>query len=130
MNFHLRFRSNFTVIRAELTGSNRAEAFGLVGVGSAPLCALARKLIRAGVCADLPVEAYRDGTLALRCRSLLAAAQLTVEDGRDGRPRFRRHRARVWASPSRIAQNAPTVPGPPPDENNAPCEPCADGGAP
>jgi hypothetical protein len=106
-------------VRVELIGDDRAQGFGLFAIGSAPLCALCRKLIRAGIKADLPVEAYRGAILALRASSLLAAAQLTVEDGRDGRPRFRRHRARVWASPPKTAPNGSGAPRPLPAENNA-----------
>src|SRR5262245_28471554 len=65
------------LIRVALVDSNRAEALGLVACSSAPLCALCRKLIRAGLNPELPVEAYRGGVLALRARSLLAAARLT-----------------------------------------------------
>jgi hypothetical protein len=39
-----------------------------------PICQLARKLIRAGIEPDRPLEAYRNGTLALRVTSLAAAA--------------------------------------------------------
>jgi hypothetical protein len=44
--------------------------------GYAPICQLARKLIRAGIEPDRPLEAYRNGTLALRVTSLAAAARL------------------------------------------------------
>jgi hypothetical protein len=108
-------------IRAELTGSNRAEALGVsVRGGYAPLCQLCRRLIRAGINPDLPVEAYRNGVLALRARSLLVAAQLTVEDCQDGRPRFRPYRARSSGVAPPIAQNEPALPGQPPDRKNAP----------
>lgn len=109
-------------IRVELIGSNRAEAMGLVAVGSAPLCQLCRRLIRAGVNPDAPVEAFRNGILALRARSLLAAAQLTVKDGSSGPPRFVPYRSAYGGVPARIAPNASGAPGQPPTKNNVPRE--------
>jgi len=105
------------VIRAELVGSNRAEAFGLVAIGYEPLLSLCRKLIRAGLNPDTPVECYRGSVLALRVRSLASAAQLTVKDGR---PRFKRYSPPAVDRPAPpIAGNALTAPG---TKNNASCE--------
>jgi hypothetical protein len=80
-------------IRAELTGWERCAALGITAVGYAPVTMLARKLIRAGVDPGRPFEAYRDGTLALRARSLAAAARVTVRDDNRGVPRFVGYRA-------------------------------------
>jgi hypothetical protein len=128
-NTHSRFAAVEQPVRVQLVGSNRAEAFGLVTVGRAPLCQLCRKLIRAGIKADLPVEAYRGDVLALRARSLLMAAQLTAKDDVRGTPRFERYRppaagrpAVVGGPASRTAQNRSEAPGPLPAENNASCE--------
>jgi hypothetical protein len=109
------------IARIELVGTNRATAFGLTVNSYAPFCQICRKLIRADLCPDLPVEAYRGGTLPLRAPSLQAAAQLTVEDSSGGPPRFRRYRPPTWAVAPPIAQNAPGAPGEPPAANNAPC---------
>src|SRR5262245_59088599 len=83
------------IVRVELVGDRRAQGFGFAVEGYAPLCALCRQLIR-GLDPDRPVEAYRGGVLALRAPSLAVAAGITVEDGPDGRPRFKRHRPRSW----------------------------------
>jgi hypothetical protein len=112
--------TRITVIRAELIGSNRAEAFGMVARSYAPLCALARKLIRAGLDPGLPIEAYRSDVLALRGRSLAEVAQLTVEDRSDGPPRFRWYRSPSWEVAPQTAQNRSGVPRPPPIENKTP----------
>jgi hypothetical protein len=48
----------------------------MTGVGYSPVTMLARRLIRAGANPDRPLEAYRDDVLALRVRSLAAAARL------------------------------------------------------
>jgi hypothetical protein len=49
-------------VRAELIGSDRCAALGFAVRGYAPICQLARKLIRAGIEPDRPLEAYRNGT--------------------------------------------------------------------
>jgi len=71
-----------------------------------PLCAAARELLRRGVPADavLILRHAGSGHDALRGR-LGALAQLTVEDGPNGRPRLRRWKAPpLWgaAPPARF----------------------------
>jgi hypothetical protein len=78
-------------VRAQLLGSSQATAHGVTVSGrNAPVLALCRALIEAGHDPDTPLEAYRGDLLCLRVRSIGEGARLTVEEGRDGRPRFRR----------------------------------------
>jgi hypothetical protein len=79
-------------LHAEIIGHDTACACGLTAKGAAPVPMLCRALITAGNSPDRPMEAYRDGILALRVRSLAVGAGLTVEDSSDGRPRFRKYR--------------------------------------
>jgi hypothetical protein len=76
-------------ISAELCGSQRCEAQGLVATGHVPILALCRELIAAGLDPDRPLTVYRRGVIALHVRSIAEGARLTVEDGENGRPRFR-----------------------------------------
>jgi hypothetical protein len=69
-------------IRAELIGSERCEALGIVAVSSSPVLLLCRKLIRAGVHPGTPLLVYRGWVLCLRIHSLAEAAGLLV--GGDG----------------------------------------------
>ena len=76
-------------IRAELIGSSRCSAAGMTAIGTAPVLALCRQLVVAGMPPDCGLEAYRGDRLALLIRSIGEAAKLTVrESTRDGRPRF------------------------------------------
>jgi hypothetical protein len=59
---------------------------------SSPILALCRKLIEAGHPSSADLEVYRDGTLALRVRSIGEAAGLQVVTTPTGRPVFRRER--------------------------------------
>jgi hypothetical protein len=79
-----------TAIRAEITGSTQATACGVtVSSRNAPVTALCRALIEAGLDPAAPLEAYRGETLCLFVISIGAGAQLTVKEStRDGRPRF------------------------------------------
>ena len=108
------------IVRAEIIG-DQAIALGHSASGYAPVCQLARELIRAGFDPELPIEAFRDGVLALRCRS--RAAGLTVENCSDGRPRFRAYVPSPGSEVrSPVAKNAATLPAPPPGPKNAPTE--------
>jgi len=81
-----------------------------VGQG-AVVCAAARKLIERGHDPGERLEAWRGDTLCLT-GPLGAFAKLTVEDGPDGRPRFRLHRSNPWAvSPLIAANEAPATQG-------------------
>jgi hypothetical protein len=76
-------------IRAELIGSSRCSAVGMAATGAAPVLALCRQLVAAGMAPDYGLEVYRGDQLALLIRSIGDAAKLTVrESTRDGRPRF------------------------------------------
>jgi hypothetical protein len=84
-----------SVIRAELAGPCRCSALGLTVDSYAPGCALARQLIHAGYDPNCTLEVYRGTTLCLRV-PLAVAARLTVEDDRNGTPRFRQYRPPSW----------------------------------
>jgi hypothetical protein len=84
--------SNPPTIRAELIGSDRAEAASITAGSSAPVLALCRSLIAAGLDPDAALEVYRRGVLTLRVRSLGAGAALTVREDR-GTPEFARYKA-------------------------------------
>jgi hypothetical protein len=59
----------------------------------APVLALCRRLVDAGIDPATPLEVWRGGVLALTVRSIGAGAGLTVADDRLGRPKFRRYTA-------------------------------------
>jgi hypothetical protein len=93
-------------LRAELVGSNRCTAAGFTASGQAPVLALCRELIAAGLDPDQPLEIHLGATLALRVRSIGEAARLAVEDNKTGRPTFRRWRNR----PARDGAAPPIAP--------------------
>ena len=99
------------MLRAELIGANTCRAAGLTATGSAPVLALCRNLIAAGLDPDQALEVYRSGMMALRVRSLAAGAALTVEDDSRGTPRFRPWRG-GRASPVRQTKLPATGPLP------------------
>jgi hypothetical protein len=72
-----------TPIRCDLTGSDTARAGVLTASGATGLC---RMLLTAGTDPDAPLECFRNGTVALRVKSIRAGAGLTVRET-DG-PRF------------------------------------------
>jgi hypothetical protein len=76
-------------IQAELRGADRCEALGIAATANAPVLRLCRALLAAGVDADTALEVRRRGVLALRVRAIGEAARLTVEDDKNGHPRFR-----------------------------------------
>jgi hypothetical protein len=84
-----------TTIRAELEGSRRCSTLGLTVDGYAPVCALARLLIRAGYEPNHTLEVFRGTTLCFRV-PLAVAARLTVEGGPDGVLRFRQYHPPSW----------------------------------
>jgi hypothetical protein len=91
-------------IAAELITSDRCTAIGITARAHAPVLALCRRLIEAGIDSERPLHAYRGDTLALVVRSIAEGAALTVEDNRLGTPRFRRWRARGDGAASHVAQ--------------------------
>jgi hypothetical protein len=115
-------------IRAELSGSRHCSALGIVVDAYAPVLALARRLIDAGLPPDRVLEVYRSGTLCFRVR-LSVAARLTVEDGSNGAPRFRQYHPPSWEVGPPIAPNGQTLSGQQPSgENNAPLASLTEGG--
>ena len=80
-------------IRAELAGSHHCKAEGFAVRSSAPILALCRKLIAAGVDPGRPLHAYRGDVLCLRVRSIGECAKLTVAEGARDLPRFRQWKA-------------------------------------
>jgi hypothetical protein len=93
------------IIRAELIGSDMCTAAGLTAQGHVPALAVCRKLLAAGYNPRCELHVYRDGTLALRIRSIGEGARLTVEECSDGKPRFRSYRPHPSAGSPPIAQN-------------------------
>jgi hypothetical protein len=88
------------VLRAELIGSDGCTAEGFSAVGAAPVLMLCRKLVEAGFDPRTPLEAWRQGTLALRVRSIGEAAHLEINSKGTG---FVRRSAVRTASP--VAKN-------------------------
>jgi hypothetical protein len=81
-------------VAADLIGSDRCTAMGIAVRAYAPVLALCRRLIEAGIDPGRPLHLYRGDTLALVVRSIDEGARLTVEDNRLGHPRFVRWRPR------------------------------------
>jgi hypothetical protein len=63
-------------IRAELIGVHCCSALGITVCGSAPVLALCRELVAAGHDPSRPLDAYRDGVLALAVRTIGEGARL------------------------------------------------------
>jgi hypothetical protein len=90
---------------ALLIGRSTAIGAGIAVHGHAPVTRLCRELLEAGHDPALVLEVYRGTDLCLRVRSIGEGALLTVEEDRNGRPRFVRHRARSDGAAPPIAQN-------------------------
>jgi hypothetical protein len=93
-----------SAVRAELIGSNTCTANDVTACGHAPVLILCRELIAAGCDPDRALEVYRGATLALRVRSIGAAAKLDVNSKGTG---FIRHRPAVRRGPP-VRQNLTT----------------------
>ena len=93
------------VIHAEFAKDDQAAACGIVARGSSPVLKLCRMLVDAGHDPVLPLEAWRNGVLCLRVRSIGEAAGLEINAHGTG---FRRLREGGAASP--IDLNAPDHP--------------------
>ena len=91
-----------TVVRAELAWDDHATAYGIVARGSSPVLKLCRLLVDAGHDPSTPLEAWRNGVLCLRVRSIGEAAGLELNGDGTG---FRPIRKPDAASP--IDSNAP-----------------------
>ena len=111
-----------TVIHAELAWNDHATACGIVARSSSPVLKLCRMLVDAGHDPGLPLEAWRNGTLCLRIRSIGEAAGLRVAAHGIGFERI----PECTAAPS-IDLNAPDHAEVAPDWIDWP--PCPDGAA-
>ena len=69
---------NQVAIRAELFSADCCKALGIEARGAAPVLALCRKLVEAGINRALALEAYRGDILCLRIRSIGEGAGLRV----------------------------------------------------
>jgi hypothetical protein len=81
-------------IRAELFGSQTCTAASVTATGHAPVLALCRSLIAAGLDPDTAVDVYRGAVLALCVRSIREGATLTVSEEANRPPRFKRWKPR------------------------------------
>jgi hypothetical protein len=94
-------------IRAEIIRSNQCVSEGYSIKASAPVLAMCRRLLEAGVDPATPLHAYRDNDLCLAVSSIGWGAKHTVADNRFGTPVLQRYRepakGAVWASPMRQA---------------------------
>ena len=93
-----------TAIHAELTGSNTCLAEGITATGKTPVLSLCRHLLAVGLDPDSALEVYRNGTLALKVRSIGEGATITVEDNRYGQPVFRPYRDKGDGAASPMSQ--------------------------
>jgi hypothetical protein len=93
-------------LRTELVGSHHCIANGVTASATAPVLALCRKLLAAGLNPDQALEVYRGATLAIRVRSIGKGARLAVEDSKSGKPTFRSFRDR----PARDGAALPIAP--------------------
>jgi hypothetical protein len=71
------FRNSLPLF-GELVGSDTCTCAGMTAVGNAPVLAMCRQLLAAGMDPDQAMEVYRGAVLALRVRSIGEAAQLDV----------------------------------------------------
>jgi hypothetical protein len=90
---------NRQLIRAELAWDDTCTAAGIVVRANAPVLAMCRQLLAAGLEPDTALEVYRAGTLALKVRSIGEAAHLTVKTSGNGTPMFAVAREGAGASP-------------------------------
>jgi hypothetical protein len=75
-------------LSAELSGDSFCRLGEVVTTGRTPVLALCRQLLAQGVSPDQALEVYRNGTLALRVRSIGEGARLTVKSAGNGAPIF------------------------------------------
>jgi hypothetical protein len=102
---HFRSQNQLTTVRAELFGSNRCTALGIVAHSAAPVLDLCRKLLVASYDPATPLEAWRGEILCLRVRSIGEGAGLEINAKGTGFVPFRA----VRAAPL-IAQNCRPMP--------------------
>jgi hypothetical protein len=93
-----------TVIRAELSGSDRCSALGVEFVAASPVLGLCRILVDSGYNPSIPMEAYRGDTLCLKVRSIGDGANLEINSTGTG---FRPRKSQIDAG--REAGRAPPI---------------------
>jgi hypothetical protein len=96
-------------VRADLTGSDTCSAAGITVRAYAPVLALCRQLLAAGLNPDQAMEVFRASTLALRIRSIGEGAQLAVRDDNRGTPRFVAYRPGPDARAGGACGEAPPI---------------------
>jgi hypothetical protein len=94
-------------VRADLIGSDTCSAAGITTTGAAPVLALCRQLLAAGLDPDAALAVHRAGVLALRVRSLREGARLTVKTAGNGAPVFTVDAACRGAAASPVRQLPP-----------------------
>src|SRR5262245_4816594 len=90
---------------ADLVGSDICTAAGIIARSYAPVLALCRRLIEAGIDPDRPLHGYRGDTVAVVVRSIAEGARLAVGDNRLGQLRFVRFRPRSDGAAQHMRQN-------------------------
>jgi hypothetical protein len=78
-----------------LIGSDTATATGITAVAYAPVLELCRQLLAADYEPTTALHAYRGGVLTLKVRSIGEAAELAVQNDKNGTPSLRRWRNRA-----------------------------------
>ena len=114
---HTSHTANVQEVRCGLVASDKAIAGDIMASGAFDLC---RRLLAAGANPAAELVCYRNGTLALRIKSIGAGAQLTVrETSKDG-PRFATWRPFPTARSGRpfVEISGPSIPTS--DSTNAP----------
>ena len=77
-------RNGSLPLYAELSGDDACISAGLTVRAQAPVLAMCRKLVAAGLDPDQALEVYRNGILALRIRSIGEGARLDVNSKSTG----------------------------------------------
>ena len=99
-------------IRADIIGSDECHAGGYTVRSASPVLAMCRKLIEARFDPGLPLLADRGDVLCLSVRSIGEGAALTVAEGSQDTPRFRRWKPMPCREGSLgIARQAPAATG-------------------
>jgi hypothetical protein len=82
---HTSHTANVQEVRCDLVGSDKAIAGDIMASGAFDLC---RRLLAAGANPAAELVCYRNGTLALRIKSIGAGARLTVRETATDGPRL------------------------------------------
>jgi hypothetical protein len=105
-------------VRADLIGSDTCSGAGITATGAAPVLALCRQLLAAGLDPDAALAVYRTGTLAIHVRSLREGSRLSVKTAGNGAPIFTVDGACEGATASPVRQSPPPL-LPRPDQSGA-----------